>query len=142
MADIPQQIVLPRTVGREGQIDRIARVLRGLSMEDAWRVEIHRHKPLRSLPQNRTLWGIIYPQLLTLGGEALAGTTPEELHDYLLGEHYGWETVTIFGRRKVRPLRRSSKMNKQEFSDHMEFILRFAAERGMYIAMPDEMEAV
>jgi hypothetical protein len=129
------QFILPKSMRREGAIERIARVLGTLSQECAWVVEVKEHKPTRSTQQNRYLWGVVYPTILKAG--KLEGWTAEEVHDYCLGEHFGWETVTGFGKRKVRPIRRSGRLNKQEFSDYIAFIQRRMAEHGIVVPDPD-----
>lgn len=130
-----QQFILPKLMSREGTIARIACVLGTLAQETAWCIEVKEHKPRRSDAQNRYLWGVVYPTVLKAG--KLEGWTAEEVHDYCLGEHFGWETVTGLGRRKIRPIRRSSRLNKQEFSDYIAFIQRRMSERGIYIPDAD-----
>lgn len=91
----------------------------------------------RSDPQNRYLWGVCYPTILQAGGETLSGWDAEDLHEYFLGEHFGWETLDGFGRKRLRPLRRSSKLTRIEFADYVGFIQRKAAELGIFIPDPD-----
>jgi hypothetical protein len=122
-------------MSREGAIARIARVLGTLSQECAWRVEVVEHKPTRSTQQNKYLWGLVYPTILKAG--KLEGWTAEEVHDYCLGECYGWETVVGFGRKRIRPIRRSSKLSKQDFTDYIAFIQQRMAEHGIYIEDAD-----
>jgi hypothetical protein len=133
---VSQEFILPAIVGREAVIARIAKVLGGLAPETAWRIEIKEHKATRSTQQNRYLWGVVYPTILEAG--KLEGWTTEEVHDYCLGEHFGWETVEGLGRKKIRPIRRSSKLNKQEFTDFIAFIQQRMAEHGIFIADPEE----
>lgn len=132
-----QQLILPRLLDRTAVIARIARMLAALSTDCAWRIEIAEHKPTRSSAQNRYLWGCCYPSILKAGGESLAGWTTDELHEFFLGEHFGWETVTGFGRKKLRPIRRSSRLNKQEFADFIAFIQQRSAEYGIYVPDAD-----
>lgn len=132
-----QQFVLPRALSRVGMIGRIALVLGALAMDRAWRVEIHEHVALRTVSQNRLLWAI-YQDILRQGGENMAGWTRDDLHEFFLMNHFGHETKILFGRRRLVPLKRSSRLNKQEFSDFVESILRFMAERGVYIRDPEE----
>jgi len=130
-----QQFVLPRFASRESTIARIGKILGGLGQECAWMVEIKEHKPLRSNQQNRYLWGVVYPTILKAG--RLDGWEPEEVHDYCLGECFGWESVTGLGRRKVRPVRRSSRLSKTEFADYIAFIQRRMSEHGINVPDPD-----
>jgi hypothetical protein len=140
MSEPRQSFHLAASPTRERVIDRIGAVLRGLPGDRAWRIEVHEHRPRRSDPQNRYLWGAVYPSILKAGGETLAGWTTDDLHEYLLGEHFGWETLSGFGRKRVRPLRRSSRLNKQEFADYVAFIQQRMAEHGIYVPDPNEYE--
>jgi hypothetical protein len=76
------------------------------------------------------------PAILEGGGEALAGWTREDIHEYMLGECFGWETIEGFGRKRVRPIKRSSKLNRQEFSDYLLFLETRCSEMGIVIPEP------
>src|SRR6185369_15430206 len=89
--------------------ERAQAVLSALSLEKAWEIEIDEHKPTRIDQQNRYLWGVCYAELV----KVLPGWHAEDIHDYMLGEHFGWETIEGMGRKRMRPLRRSSALNKQ-----------------------------
>jgi hypothetical protein len=134
---LAQNFVLPAMLSRERAIERIATVLSKLAIDRAWRVSVVEHKPKRSDSQNRYLWAI-YGEILAHGGD-LQGWTKEDCHEFFLGEHFGWEVLQGFGKRRMKPLRRSSVLNKQEFSDYIAFIQRFMAERGVYIDDPHEV---
>jgi len=97
-------------------------------------VEIWR-KP-RTNQQNAYLWGVVYPAILDGGGEALRGWTRDDLHDYFLGECFGWQTLEGFGRKRMRPFKRSSALNKQEFSDFLDWLSAKTAEMGIVIPEP------
>jgi hypothetical protein len=114
--------------------ERVQKIIAALSKEKAWTIEIDEFKPKRSDSQNRYLWGVCYAELM----KVLPGWQAEDIHEYMLGEHFGWETIEGMGRKRLRPLRRSSALNKQEFSDFVAFIQRKAAEHGCYI--PDANE--
>jgi hypothetical protein len=129
-----QTITLP--AGRTSSA-RAAAFITSLPLDRAWRVVVESYKPRRSDQQNRFLWGVCYPAVLGAGGEALAGWTAEDLHEYFLGEHFGWETLEGFGRRRVRPIRRSSKLTTTEFSDFVATIQRKCAELGVYVPDPE-----
>jgi hypothetical protein len=124
--------------GRERVIARAGLFLSSLPQDRPYKVTVEEHKQKRSLSQNALLWAI-YDEIIKRGGEAMGGWESSELHDFFLMEHYGAETVDIFGKRKLRPLRRSSKLTKMEFSDHVEFVLRFMAQRGVAINVPGEL---
>ena len=107
--------------------------LQRLPSSKSWRVEIVEHRERRSDAQNRYLWGVCYAELQRVTGQDAA-----DWHEYMLGECYGWETVEMMGRKKLRPMRRSSKMDKSEFAEYVAFIQRRAAEHNIYIADPNE----
>ena len=90
----------------------------------------------RSQEQNRYLWGVCYSTIMEFGGEAIGGWTSNDLHEYFLGEHFGWETLEGLGRKKVRPINRSSTLTKMEFVDFVAFIQQFASQK-LSIVIPD-----
>jgi hypothetical protein len=132
-----QVIILPRLMPRERAIERIKSILMSLDIAQGWRLEIFEHKATRSDAQNAYLWGCVYPSILKAGGNMLAGWEPEELHEYCLGEHFGWEVLSGFGKKKQRPIRRSSRLSKLEFMDYIAFIQRRMAEHGIFVPDPD-----
>jgi hypothetical protein len=95
-------------------------------------------KKPRTNQQNAYLWGVVYPAVIEGGGEALGGFTRDDVHEWLLGECFGWQTLEGFGRKRMRPLKRSSALNKQEFSDYLTFIDTKCAEFGIVIPEPYE----
>jgi hypothetical protein len=97
-------------------------------------------KKPRTNQQNAYLWGVVYPAVIEGGGEALGGWTRDDLHDYFLGECFGWETLEGFGRKRLRPLKRSSTLNKQEFTDYLMFIEAKCVDMGIVIPQPYEGE--
>ncbi len=126
---------------RERAVTRIATVLTHLSSECGWDVEIHEHKTKRSDGQNRYLWGVVYPSILAAGGNTLAGWRIEDLHEFFLGEHFGWDLIEGFGKKRQRPIRRSSKLSTVEFMDFVGFIQQRMAEIGIYVPDPNEVAA-
>jgi len=129
-----QAFMLPANLRRDRVIQRIAQFLAALPKDKAFRLELEEHKARRTNQQNRYLFGVVYPALLA----HLDGWEAEDIHEYMLGECFGWETLQGFGRRRLRPMRRSSRMNKQEFSDFVAFIQRKAADMGVFIPDPDQ----
>lgn len=100
-----------------------------LALDKPWRVTIEPYRPKRTDEQNRYLWGVVYATIMP----RLPGWDASDVHEYFLGEHFGWETLEGFGRKRLRPIRRSSRLNKQEFSDYIAFIQHKCAELGIYI---------
>ncbi len=105
-----------------------------LPAEKAWQVEVKPHSAKRSDQQNRYLWGVVYATM-----EDATGHDADDWHEYWLGEWGGWEVVEMLGQKKRKPLRRSSKLSRLEFSDYVGFIQTRAAQHGIYIPDPDPM---
>lgn len=132
-SEVTQELYIPASGGRADAVERLGKVLMNLPMA-RYRVTVEEAKPVRSDPQNRYLWGLVYVTILQAG--KLEGWTANDIHEYLLGEHFGWEVVEGFGRKRQRPIRRSSKLNKQEFSDFVAFIQQRMAKHGIFIPDP------
>ena len=131
---IPQTIIL-RVGGNE--VARACAYLTALPKDKPWRVVVSEYRPQRSDNQNGYLWAT-YQDILDRGGEMLGGWTKDDLHEFFLIEHFGHEVIEGFGRKRLKPLRRSSKLNKQEFSDFISFIQRRCAEIGIFVADPGQ----
>lgn len=133
-------VVLPKLTDRQQAIEdalrRIRRMLEAMPLAKSYKVEVSEHKPVRTSQQNKYLWGVIYPAIIEQG--KLEGWTNEEVHDYCLGECFGWETVSGLGRTRIRPVKRSSKLTNPEFSDYINFIQHRMAEHGIYVPDADE----
>lgn len=123
---------------RQRTTSGVARYLSTLDRTTNWKIEIGEHKQTRSNEQNAYLWGVVYPTAL----ERLPGWDADDLHEYFLGEHFGWETLEGLGKRRLRPLRRSSKLSVKEFKAHWQFIQRKMAEFGVDIPDPCEKAQV
>ena len=111
-------------------------VLQSLDEEIAWKVTIEPVMRTRSLSQNAYAWAM-YELILKLGGEQMGGWTKEDLHEFFLIHHFGHEVKTLFGRKRLVPLHRSSRLTTVEFRDFMEAVQRFMAERGVFVPDPD-----
>lgn len=136
-----QTFLLPKLLSRDLAICRIDEALQDLPIEEGWRVEIHAHKVTRSEKQNNTLWWI-YGQIIDLGGNMLGGWTKDDLHEYCLGEKHGWERHSAFGRTKLKPVRRSSRLSKTEFAEFVEWIYAHFEDKGFILARPDPDHAL
>jgi hypothetical protein len=133
-----QSFVLPATADRTDMLGKILRFAHQLGTNKRWRVTFEPYVKTRSTSQNAYLWGVVYPTILRVLGNDLAGWTADDLHEYFLGEHFGWERVQGFGKTKQRPIRRSSKLTTMEFMDYVAFIQRTMAEKGVYVPDPNE----
>ena len=90
----------------------------------------------RSIEQNSYLWGVVYDTILQHGLRD-QGWTREDLHEYFLGEYHGWQTIEGFGKKRIKPVERSSGKNKMEFVDYIAFMQQKAAELGVVIPEPE-----
>lgn len=131
-------IVLPKDRPRDEALGRLIREIHNLPADRVYRVEVNEVKRTRSLQQNAYLWGVCYPTILREAGEALVGWDSDDLHEYFLGEWSGWETLEGFGRKRMKPIKRSSRLSVSEFGEYVDFIHRKAADMGIYIPSPDE----
>jgi hypothetical protein len=106
-----------------------------LALEDGdYLVTLEPPKKTRSLDQNAWLWGLALPMI----AEDIGYDKHEHewLHYELLAERFG--TVKAAGG-LVLPAKTTSKMTTREFSDYMEWLVRFAAQKfGVVVPLPDE----
>ena len=130
-----------RVIARGTPPDQIANAISNmvsrLDPAQSWQITVEAFKPKRSDQQNAFLWGVVYPSVLEGGGEELRGWTTNDLHEYFLIEAWGSEVIEGFGRKRHKPLRRSSKLTKQEFSDYLAIIEAKCAELGIHIPEPN-----
>lgn len=100
-------------------------------------VEIQPYKPKRNDSQNALLWSL-YQQVIEKGGESMGGWTKTDLHEYFLGEHFGYNVLAMGSAVLHKPIRRSSKLSKTEFAEFVDFILRRMAEFGIILEIRHE----
>jgi len=134
---VKQAFTLPRLMRRDGVIRHIAMTLESLPADKAWRIIVEEAKNPRSLSQNALLWSL-YSQVLDKGGEAMQGWDKDDLHTFFLGNFHGWQKDKLFGQSRLRPMGRSKSLSKTEFSDFVESIVRFMAERGVILDLPGD----
>jgi hypothetical protein len=130
------QFILGPGVGRERALKLAHTVLSSLDGLVAWRVTAEPVKRQRSLSQNAYLWAV-YELILKLGGEEMGGWTKEDLHEFFLIHHFGHNVRKLFGKKRLVPLRRSSKLTTIEFREFVDAIHLFMAERGVFVPDPD-----
>jgi len=114
------------------------------TLGDGEEVVVKIAKPVdkRSLQANRALWGPIYDQLIDGLADAVSYDRhdrdgKEKLHEGLCIKYGGTVRDPITGL-DVRKFR-TSQASRQEFSDYMEWVARFAAEEyGVVITLPGE----
>lgn len=99
---------------------------------------IRERRSQRSLDQNGWLWGVALPVL----AEALGYDEHEHevLHYSLLGECFGYQYDPRTGHQVLA--RTSSQLTTKEFSDYMDWLVRWAAtEHNCKVPLPGESEA-
>ena len=126
--------ILRRNTDRNPTIAKVAAFLEVLGDRCDWGVTVGPYRRKRSDQQNRMLWGIAYKTLADA-----TGNDPDDLHEFFLGDHFGWEVRTVMGQQRRVPKRRSSGLTTGEFSDYYAFIQRRAAEVGYYVPDPGEI---
>ncbi len=119
--------------GRQAMAQRIAAFVQSALPGKALRVTVEVARKKRSDDQNRALWGVAYKAL-----SDATGHDPADLHEFFLGECFGWEVIEVMGQRKRRPAKRSSKLTTAEFAEFYDFIQRRAAEAGFWVPSPGE----
>lgn len=128
--------IFPRNTKREAIAQAVAVLVRDIDETKAWQVTVEEFKKPKTSQQTRFLWGVVYPAILEAGGEMLRGWSADDLHEYFLCEIYGAETLEAFGRKQVRPLKRTSKMTRREFMDYLEQLSQRCANLGIVIPEP------
>ena len=100
---------------------------------------LKRRESQRSLDQNAWIWGVAYPVLAEALGYDLH--EHEDLHYALVAKCFGEHFDKRVG--AMVPNRRSSKLSTKEFSEYMEWLVRFGAMEcgGIVVPLPGESEA-
>ncbi len=101
-------------------------------------ITVKQKRKRRSEDQNRLLWSL-YGDIIRMGGEAMRGWTAEDIHELMLGERFGWTEMRIGKHRRKKPARRSSGLTTIEFSELIDFIVRYMAEQGVVLRLPGDL---
>jgi hypothetical protein len=133
---------------RRRELELATTVLAGLDKDVPWKVTAEPLKS-RSASQNAYLWAVPYKVISDHTGYEV-----EEVHDYMLGRHFGWKDKRVpktprnpTGVESV-PVRttttdehgKRSVLSPEKFSEYVEFIQRFAAMKlSLVIPDPDPM---
>ena len=123
--------IFPRGTQTDDIIRAVATMVAAIDISKSWCITVEPWKRKRSDAQNRFLWGVAYPMILEQGGETLGGWTRDDLHEYFLGECFGWEMLEGFGRKRMRPIKRSSALTKEEFTEYLMFLEQRCIAMGM-----------
>ena len=126
--------IFPRGTKKEAIAQAVVLLIRDETI--AWQVTVEPFNKPRTNQQNAYLWGVVYPTILEAGGETLRGWQADDLHEYFLGEIYGWETLEGMGRKRMKPVKRSSRMSRSDFMNFLEEISQRCANLGIVIPEP------
>lgn len=97
-------------------------------------------KSRRSTDQN-ALIHVLFDETIERGGEALGGWDTKDLKEWALGEYWGWDECKAFGRTRLKPKKRSSRMTKSEATDFIEWYVRTMAGHGIVLQLPGDIAA-
>lgn len=121
-------------------IERVVHALEVLPEGKSWKVSVEEVKSERSLQQNAYLWAV-YTEI-----SKATGYEKSDIHEHVCKSHFGTRVKkTPWGLQEV-PIRttttdqhgRRSVLSKVEFMDLVEFVKRYAAQAGIYVADPEE----
>ena len=128
--------IFPKGTRPDAMATAVARMVANLDPLKTWAVEVTEWRRPRTNKQNAFLFGVCYPAILEGGGELLDGWTREDLHEHFLGKFGGVETLEGFGVTRTRPLLKSSRMNKEQFSEYLDWLSAECANMGIVIPEP------
>lgn len=131
------------------ELEHAQLVLSTLDPAEAWKITAEPVRPARSHSQNAYLWAVPYKLI-----SDVTGYEAEEVHEYMLGRHFGWKDKKVpktprnpLGVESV-PVRttttdehgKRSVLSVDAFSEYVAFIQRFGAMKlGLVIPDPDPM---
>lgn len=96
------------------------------------RITLEHYKKRRTDQQNRYLFGVVYAII-----SQETGNNVNDLHEFYLGEFFGWEEYEVMGLKRLRPRERSSKQVKARFSEFLESVISHAASLGIVVPPPN-----
>jgi hypothetical protein len=129
--------IFPPNTPPEAMERSLRMMLKSLDTSVTWQLILEPFKKPRTNQQLAYLFGVVYPTVFEQGGDILQGFDKNDLHEWMLMEYGGTETVEVLGRIKHKPLRRTGKFSAAEFSEFLEFIQRRCAELGIDIPDPE-----
>jgi hypothetical protein len=118
-----------------GHVSDYLRTFAGKVLE----ISVRQYRKQRSIDQNAWIWGVAYPLIAeSIGYDR---DEHEELHYWLVRECFGTHHDKRLGADVANV--RSSKLTTAEFSEYMEWLVRFSAKKfGVVVPLPSEAEMV
>lgn len=104
----------------QGQLQRVADVVRNLNPAKPWRIEITQHQAKRTVPQNKLLW-CIYTEIANETGH-----TSEEIHEYCKAKFLPRRIVSFDGV-DTEVVGSTALLEKPAFSEYVERVASWAA---------------
>ncbi len=140
MSSIILKRVREGDIARSHDIGRVVHALEELPHEKSWKVSVEEIKSERSLAQNAYLW-VAYTAI-----SKVTGYERHDIHEDVCKLHFGTRLKKVPRGWKEVPIRttthdahgRRSVLSKVKFMELVEFVKRYAAEAGVYVADPDE----
>ena len=123
--------IFPKGTQHEDIVRGVATMVASIDTQKSWTITVEPWRKRRTDAQNRFLNGVVYPMILEKGGEALRGWHRADLHEFFLGECWGWERIEGMGHKRMRPIKRSSTLTKDEFTEYLMFIEQRCLDMGM-----------
>lgn len=141
-----EQFIIPKG-GMEFRLRQVAAFLAGLSKGRAWRVTVEEMRLTRSIQQCRYLNGIAYKAI-----SDATGYERDDVSEYLCGLRWGWKQVRVPKTPsnpqgiEDKPIRTTTTdetgkravLSKMEFVDYVDWVIRFAASKGIHVPAPNE----
>jgi hypothetical protein len=113
------------------------------------KVSIERARLRRSQEANAYAWGVVYVdalaglrQIAMDAGEECAFKDADEFHSAMKYLYFGMDIVKLPGGSTVERLPRSRYLDTKQYSEFLDFVRRWCAERGIYTRDPGERVAV
>lgn len=138
---MPENVITLPPKDREAAIARLVPILAVFQLGRPVNVKLTIARPERTPPQLRYLWGVAIKILSDHGGYE-----PEDVHTYLCGAYFGWQTKRLpGGRTEEVPIRTTTVdadgnrdvIDGDEFWKYVEFVQRVGARAGVVIPDPD-----
>lgn len=118
----------PITIGQDGRCDLRALISHITSLRGSYVVKVSRRAKPRTNPQNRWLWGCIYPMMLNaLIAKGWELTSTDEVHDFC-APFRNREIVNRYTGEVVSLPRSTREMDTAQMSAYCDTLRDFAAE--------------
>ncbi len=112
--------------------DRAIKRISSINLDGGLEMVIQKHRPDRSLAQNRLYWKWIS----VIANET--GNDPDALHDHFRSKFLGARLVDVLGQRRA-VLPTTTKLSVKDFTMYLERIESFAStEIGITLPQPDD----